>query len=139
MERESDESPLLFPNEHIRENQRANSNCEHESVPEVRLSRKKLLVVICILFVELCERLTYYGVAANLIFYCKDVLNLASPLPSTIALAFQGKFKMIEGFYNRTSFPLGQSIRTGMCYIILGVALRWIGQASRPRGNSNTR
>ena len=52
--------------------------------------RKKYLVVLCILVVELCERLTFYGVAANLVFYCKDVLKLASPLPSTIALAFQG-------------------------------------------------
>ena len=91
MERERDDSPLLFHNEHSRESRHANSNPKDESVPEVRLSRNRFLVVICILFVELCERLTFYGVAANLIFYCKDVLNLASPLPSTIALAFQGK------------------------------------------------
>ena len=52
--------------------------------------RTRYLVVLCILFVELCERLTFYGVTANLVFYCKDVLKLASPLPSTIALAFQG-------------------------------------------------
>ena len=52
--------------------------------------KKSTLVVLCILFVELCERLTFYGVAANLVFYCKDVLKLGSPLPSTISLAFQG-------------------------------------------------
>ena len=92
MESQSDESPLLYHDEYIHESQRENSNCQHKSVPEAKLSRKRFLVVICILVVELCERLTYYGVVANLIFYCKDVLNLASPLPSTIALAFQGKF-----------------------------------------------
>ena len=53
-------------------------------------SRIRYLVVLCILFVELCERLTFYGVTANLVFYCKDILKLTSPLPSTITLAFQG-------------------------------------------------
>lgn len=53
------------------------------------------LVVLCILFVELCERLTFYGVAANLVFYCRSVLNLPSPLPSTITLAFQGEIMCI--------------------------------------------
>ena len=61
-------------------------------VQEPESKRKRsYLVVLCILFVELCERLTYYGVTVNLVFYCKDVLKLASPLPSTITLAFQGK------------------------------------------------
>ena len=54
-------------------------------------TRGRHLIVLCILFVELCERLTFYGVTVNLVFYCKDVLDLASPLPSTITLAFQGK------------------------------------------------
>ena len=53
-------------------------------------NRRRYLVVLCVLFVELCERLTFYGVTVNLVFYCKDVLKLASPLPSTITLAFQG-------------------------------------------------
>ena len=92
MESQGDESPLLSHDEYIHERQRENSDSQHKSLPEVKLSRKKFLVVICILVVELCERLTFYGVAANLIFYCKDVLNLASPLPSTISLVFQGRF-----------------------------------------------
>ena len=58
--------------------------------------RKRYLVVLCILFVELCERLTFYGVAVNLVFYCKDVLKLGSPLPSTITLAFEGKVTTIS-------------------------------------------
>ena len=55
------------------------------------VNRRRYFAVLCILFVELCERLTFYGVTANLVFYCKDVLELSSPLPSTITLAFQGK------------------------------------------------
>lgn len=98
---ESDESPLLFPDAHGHERQHPNYNSNHASLPEVRPSRNGFLVTICILFVELCERLTFYGVAANLVFYCKDILNLASPLPSAIALAFQGKLTLIERFYKR--------------------------------------
>lgn len=59
------------------------------------------LVVLCILFVELCERLTFYGVAANLVFYCSSVLKLRSPLPSTITLAFQGEIMCIFRNENR--------------------------------------
>ncbi|XP_074619064.1 solute carrier family 15 member 4-like isoform X2 [Acropora palmata] len=90
MERQRDESRLLFHDELSQESQYANSNDEDESLPDVNLSRERFLVIICILFFELFERLTFYGVAVNLVFYCKDVLNLASPLPSTFALAFQG-------------------------------------------------
>ena len=57
---------------------------------EAASNRTRYLVVLCISVVELCERLTFYGVTANLVFYCEDVLELASPLPSTVALAFQG-------------------------------------------------
>ncbi|XP_067054756.1 solute carrier family 15 member 4-like [Acropora muricata] len=90
MERQRDESRLLYHDELSQESQHANSNDEDESLPDVNLSRGRSLVIICILFFELFERLTFYGVAANLIFYCEDVLNLTPPLPSIIALAFQG-------------------------------------------------
>ena len=115
MERQRDESRLLFHDELSQESQHANSNDEDESLPDVNLSRGRSLVIICILFFELFERLTFYGVAANLIFYCEDVLNLTPPLPSIIALAFQGKFTL-------TSSPLGQM---GMSDVILWVALRY--------------
>ena len=114
MERQRDESLLLFHDELSQESHHANSDDKDESLPDVKLSTERFLVIICILVVELCERLTYYAVLANLIFYCKDVLNLAPPLPSTIALTFQGKFTL-------TSSTLGQM---GMCDIILWVALR---------------
>ena len=77
-----------------REHEEADGNSEVEdgpnSVEQPSRMRTRYLVVLCILFVELCERLTFYGVAANLVFYCKDILKLTSPLPSTITLAFQG-------------------------------------------------
>ena len=84
--RKEDELSLIH-DDHAIETQRDNARSHLE---EPASKRKRYLVVLCILVVELCERLTFYGVTANLVFYCKVVLNLASPLPSTIALAFQG-------------------------------------------------
>ena len=94
-----DEDRQLLVQPDHNERQQANANTEagcHSAEPRSR--RTRYLVVLCILFVELCERLTFYGIAANLVFYCKDVLKLASPLPSTIALAFQGNWVCVYGF-----------------------------------------
>ena len=53
---------------------------------------QKLLVTLCILITELCERLTFYGLTANLILFCGSELGLKAPLPSTINYLFQGWF-----------------------------------------------
>ena len=50
----------------------------------------RIHVTLCILITELCERLTFYGITANLVPFCSDVLGLSSPLPSTVNLVFQG-------------------------------------------------
>ena len=52
----------------------------------------KILVTLCILVTELCERLTYYGMAANLILFSRSVMNLHAPWPSTISYLFRGWF-----------------------------------------------
>ena len=50
----------------------------------------KLRVTLCILFAELCERLTFYGVAGNLLLFCKQDLNMSSATGSTLVLVFGG-------------------------------------------------
>ena len=60
-------------------------------VSNCRLGRRqKILVTSCILLTELCERLTFYGLTANLLLFASNELNLKSPWPSTISYLFQG-------------------------------------------------
>ena len=65
--------------------------------------RARFMLVVCILFTELCERLTFYGIVANLVLYCRDYLKLEAPLPSSISLAFQGKY--IQCIYDISISP----------------------------------
>ena len=49
-----------------------------------------LRVTLCILFTELCERLTFYSVAGNLLLFCTQELETTSAQASSIVLAFSG-------------------------------------------------
>ncbi|XP_046366557.1 solute carrier family 15 member 4-like isoform X2 [Haliotis rufescens] len=57
---------------------------------KVKLGPTKVFVVTSILICELCERLTYYSIVANLILFCTSTLKYSSPDAATISLVFSG-------------------------------------------------
>ncbi len=50
------------------------------------------MVVLCILVVELMERMTYYSVSGNLVLFCTNVLLYTSTQAVTLNLVFQGQW-----------------------------------------------
>ena len=48
--------------------------------------------IVCILFTELCERLTFYGISGNLVLFAteSDHLGLTPSTASIVAYLFQG-------------------------------------------------
>ena len=87
LQKKSDESPYL----QIKEKELIGEG--GESKEGTTLWGNRLLVVVCILLTELCERLTYYSVVANLVLYCTSTLELPSSGASTVTLVFSGKIK----------------------------------------------
>ncbi|XP_068709421.1 solute carrier family 15 member 4-like isoform X2 [Montipora foliosa] len=86
----------------------------------------RILLVVCILFTELCERLTFYGVVANLVLYCRDYLKLEAPLPSSISLAFQGTSffsPVIGGWVADTFLGRYNTIYGGSLLYLVGTVL----------------
>lgn len=51
---------------------------------------KQMVLVTCILFTELCERLTFYSVTANLVLFGTSVLDLESTMATSVSLYFTG-------------------------------------------------
>ncbi|ESO87044.1 hypothetical protein LOTGIDRAFT_229242 [Lottia gigantea] len=54
------------------------------------VTSSKILVVASILVTELCERLTFYSVSANMVLYCTSVLKYSDPDATSISLVFSG-------------------------------------------------
>ena len=65
----------------------------HDEVAHPKMTTKKMLVVICILLTEMCERLTYYSVVANIVLYGTSVLKFSSTQSANVANIFTGEFK----------------------------------------------
>ncbi|KAH9504087.1 hypothetical protein Btru_067696 [Bulinus truncatus] len=61
-------------------------------------SPQKLATVLCILFVELCERLSFYGVNANLVLFCTSILDYSSNDATNVSLIFSGSVYIIPIF-----------------------------------------
>ena len=87
MESEDVNSPLISEKNHYG----SLSTADGASKPS-KGRGSKILVTLCILVTELCERLTFYGIASNLILFSSSVLNIPAPWPSTINYLFTGWF-----------------------------------------------
>ncbi|KAK3091507.1 hypothetical protein FSP39_020322 [Pinctada imbricata] len=89
---------------------------------DVRLSGDKLLVVVCILLCEFCERLTYYSVVANIVLYCTSTLKLPSTDASTVSLVFSGTvylIPLIGGYVSDTvAGKFNTILGSGLLYVI---------------------
>ncbi|KAL4230745.1 hypothetical protein ACF0H5_011120 [Mactra antiquata] len=68
---------------------------DSEKKPSGKITGKRLFVVISILMTELCERLTYYSVVANMVLYCTSVLKYTSDQASLVTLIFAGTVYLI--------------------------------------------
>ncbi|RUS83662.1 hypothetical protein EGW08_008568 [Elysia chlorotica] len=55
----------------------------------------RLFVVVCVLLVELCERMAYYSVSSNLVLFCTSLLDLTSTQATTVSLVFSGTVYII--------------------------------------------
>ncbi|XP_076074028.1 solute carrier family 15 member 4-like [Mytilus galloprovincialis] len=86
-----------------------------------RFTRNKLFIVGCILMTELCERLTYYSVIANLILFCTSTLDISSTGAARISLIFSGSVFIVPifGGYVADAF-------VGKFNIILGCGLIYV-------------
>ncbi|CAG5117050.1 unnamed protein product, partial [Candidula unifasciata] len=49
---------------------------------------KTLVTTLCILVTEMCERLTYYSIVANLILFCTSHLDIPQTTATTINQVF---------------------------------------------------
>lgn len=90
---QSEDQPLLSAR---REQQTMSSEKYKDSekgdvAEEKKMTSAKLFVVGSILVTELCERLTYYSVVANMVLFCSSILNYSDDDASVITLVFAGK------------------------------------------------
>ncbi|XP_066524920.1 solute carrier family 15 member 5 [Hoplias malabaricus] len=93
-----------------------------------RKNRKKLQVIICILFVELFERFTFFGIVCNMILFCTIKLGYHNYQAATVNLCFVGATTLtpvLVGWFAETC--LG---RTKVLYLC--ALLHFIGTAMLP-------
>lgn len=88
---------------------------------EKKMTKGRLFIVGCILVMELCERLTYYSVVANMVLFCSSKLKYSDDDASVITLVFSGTVFIIPVFGGMISDTLAGKYNT-----ILGAGLIYL-------------
>ncbi|XP_067670794.1 solute carrier family 15 member 4-like [Haliotis asinina] len=90
--------------------------------PKRKLGSKEMYSVVCLLVCNLCEQMTFYSVAANMILFCTSVLDYSSPEAATISLVFSGivLFLNVPGGYIADSMAgrYNTILGSGLIYLI---------------------
>lgn len=89
--------------------------------PKGKITGLRLFVVASILVTELCERLTYYSVVANMVLFCTSELNFSSEQASVVTLVFSGTVYLIPVFGGYVADSLAGKYNT-----ILGAGLIYV-------------
>ncbi|XP_053384777.1 solute carrier family 15 member 4-like [Mercenaria mercenaria] len=93
---------------------------------EAKRTGQRLSVVASILVTELCERLAYYSVVANMVLYCTAKLDYNSDQASIITLVFSGTVCLIPVIGGYVSDTFAGKFKTilGSCIIyVTGLVL----------------
>ncbi|XP_072018287.1 solute carrier family 15 member 4-like [Amphiura filiformis] len=93
-------------------------------LPSGRLHTR--LSLLCILFCELCERLTFYSISGNLVLFCTSELGFTSDSAATISLVFSGTAffsPVFGGWFADSIAGKYNTIYGGLLVYIIGAAL----------------
>lgn len=85
------------------------------------------IIVLCILLTELCERLTYYSVSANLVLFANTHLGFTNPQAASLNFIFTGTgyaIPILSGFIADSFIGQFNTIYgSSLIYVIGSVAL----------------
>ncbi|CAM4734828.1 unnamed protein product [Leuciscus chuanchicus] len=98
------------------------------TVSKPHKARKKLQVIVCVLFVELFERFTFFGIVCNMILFCTIKLGYSSYQAAMVNTCFVGASiltPVLVGWFAETF--LGRT--TVLCFCAL---LHFLGTALLP-------
>ncbi|KAL4232606.1 hypothetical protein ACF0H5_007296 [Mactra antiquata] len=96
------------------------------SQTEQKMTPGRLLVVGCILVTELCERMTFYSVTANMVLFCTSVLKFDSESASLITQVFGGTvalFPVIGGYVSDAFLGKFRTILISATIYLIGLIL----------------
>jgi peptide/histidine transporter 3/4 len=63
---------------------------EEDGAKKLSSNTRKLVVTLCILVTEMCERLTYYSIMSGLVLFCTSHLDIKQTDATTLNQAFSG-------------------------------------------------